>query len=109
MSAIRSAARPSHRGGTRRVAWGDPMRERTFSTVVERVAKKADLGHLAPHDLRRSAAGILHNELSDDGGHRYDLLDIQQVLDHADPATTQRSYLNPMGSDAKKRAGSSLD
>jgi hypothetical protein len=59
-------------------------------------AKLAGLGHVATHDLRRSAAGILHHATTDDGAHRYDLLDIQKVLGHADPATAMRSYLDPM-------------
>ena len=56
---------------------------------------RANLGHLAPHDLRRTAAGILHRSTSNDGAHHFDLLDIQKVLDHSDPATTMRSYLDP--------------
>jgi hypothetical protein len=37
------------------------------------------------------------------------LLDIQRVLDHDDPATTMRSYLNPMDATAKRRAALFLD
>jgi integrase/recombinase XerC len=99
----------ARQGGPRRVAWGEPMSQRTFFAVVQRRSQGAGLGHVAPHDLRRSAAGILHDTRSADGGHVYDLLDIQKVLDHADPATTQRSYLSPMSSDVKKAAGSTLD
>ena len=72
-------------------------------------ARQAGLGHVAPHDLRRSAAGILHHDLSADGGHRFDLLDIQKFLGHADPATTMRSYLDPIDTDVLDRAATVLD
>lgn len=61
------------------------------------------------HDLRRTAAGILHRDRGADGGHLFDLQDIQQVLDHADPATTQRSYLDPLDTGTKERAAVYLD
>jgi integrase len=68
------------------------------------------LGHIAPHDLRRSAAGILHHARGTDGGHLYDLMDIAHVLDHADTATTQRSYIDVLDKqDVKRRAGHTLD
>jgi integrase len=44
-----------------------------------------------------------------DGAHTFDLLDIQRVLGHADPATTMRSYLEPMDSGVQERAASVLD
>jgi integrase len=95
--------------GPRRIDWGRPMAPRTFFAIVQARAKKAGLGHVSPHDLRRSAAGILHSERSADGGHLFDLLDIQKVLDHADPATTQRSYLDPLDTGMKQRASVVLD
>lgn len=96
--------------GDRPLQWGKPIRNPlTFGRIITRRAEVAALGHVCAHDLRRTAAGILHDERSADGGHLYDLLDIQQVLDHADPATTQRSYLDPKGSDVKHRAGGTLD
>lgn len=61
------------------------------------------------HDLRRTAAGILHRDRGADGGHLFDLQDIQQVLDHADPATTQRSYLDSLDTGTKERAAVYLD
>lgn len=64
---------------------------------------------MSPHDLRRTAAGILHRAKSADGGHLFDLRDIQQVLDHTDPATTQRSYLDPLDTGTKQRAAIYLD
>jgi len=69
----------------------------------------ADLGHLSPHDLRRTAAGILHRTTADNGAHHFDLLDIQKVLGHADPATTMRSYLDPMDTGVHERAATILD
>jgi len=37
------------------------------------------------------------------------LLDIQKVLGHADPATTMRSYLDPMDTKVIDRAAGVLD
>ena len=71
-------------------------------------AEKAGLGHLSPQALRRSAAGILHRSVSDDGAHYFDLLDIQKVLGHANPATTMRSYIDPLDTGVI-RAASVLD
>ncbi len=65
-------------------------------------------GEIAPHDLRCTAAGILHHTLTVDGAHLNDLLDIQRVLDHADPATTQRSYLDTSTPETTTRAGRTL-
>jgi integrase len=76
--------------------------------VMDRAAA-AGLGHLSPHDLRRTAGGIQHRAKGADGGHLFDLRDIQQVLDHADPATTQRSYLDPLDTGTKERAAVLLD
>jgi len=77
--------------------------------IVTAAAKRAGLGHVAPHDLRRSAAGILHREKSPDGSHRFDLLDIQKVLHHADPVTTMKCYLDPMDTEVMDRAAVTLD
>lgn len=97
-------------GGPRRVDFGRPLQPRTYYHFVQLRARAAGLGHLSPHDLRRSAAGILHNARTSDGGHLFDPLDVQQVLDHADPATTQRSYIDPLTRhDAKDRASTTLD
>ena len=70
---------------------------------------RAGLGHIAPHDLRRTGAGILHRRTADDGAHYFDLLDIQRVLGHSDPATTMRSYLDPMDTEVLDRAAAVLD
>jgi integrase len=81
----------------------------TIHDVVTSRARQAGLGHVAPHDLRRSAASILHRSTTADGAHRFDLLDIQRVLGHADPATTMRSYLEPMDTETTCRASKILD
>jgi len=64
---------------------------------------------VAPHDLRRTAAGLLHRSIGADGSHHFDLLDIQKVLGHSDPATTMRSYLDPLDTGVLARAASVLD
>ncbi|MEA3077433.1 MAG: integrase/recombinase XerC [Actinomycetota bacterium] len=76
--------------------------------VVTHRARLAGLGHVTPHDLRRSAAGILHHSTDATGAHHFDLLDIQKVLGHADPATTMRCYLDPLDTGARDRAASVL-
>jgi hypothetical protein len=43
------------------------------------------------------------------GAHRIDLPDIQRVLGHADPATTMRSYLEPIDTAVIDRAAQHLD
>lgn len=59
---------------------------------------------MSPHDLRPTAAGILHRAVSEDGAHYFDLLDIQKVLGHANPARTVLSYTS--GSSLKSRTKS---
>jgi integrase len=77
--------------------------------IVRIRAEQANLGHMSPHDLRRTAAGILHRSTDDAGAHFFDLLDIQKVLGHSDPATTMRSYLDPMDTGVLDRAAAYLD
>jgi integrase len=77
--------------------------------IVARRAQLAGLGHVAPHDLRRTAAGLLHRSVGEDGSHHFDLLDIQKVLGHSDPATTMRSYLDPLDTGVLSRAATVLD
>jgi len=96
--------------GIGQVAWGYRFaRTCSVQVIVRDRATAAGLGHMSPHDLRRTAAGILHRAKSADGGHLCDLRDIQQVLDHTDPATTQRSYLDPLDTGTKERAAAYLD
>jgi integrase len=99
----------ARRGGPRRVNWHHRIASRSVFDIVTSRAIQAGLGHVAPHDLRRTAAGILHRATSADGTHHFDLLDIQRVLGHADPATTMRSYLAPMATDVLDRAAGFLD
>lgn len=101
-------AKPGPRAFVRgQLTWGQPLS--SVFDIINRAGKVAGLGHVAPHDLRRTAAGILHNDKTPDGAHNFDLLDIQKVLGHADPATTMRSYLDPMDTGVYERAGSVLD
>ena len=85
------------------------MGKSAIGVLVLRAAHRADLGHVAPHDLRRTAASILHAAKSADGGHHFDLLDIQRVLGHADPATTMRCYIEPMDTAIMDKAAIFLD
>jgi integrase len=91
------------------MAWGHPLHVNSIRDIVVKRARTAGLGHLAPHDLRRTAAGILHHDTDEHGAHHFDLLDIQKVLGHADPATTMRSYLDPMDTGVLDRAATILD
>jgi integrase/recombinase XerC len=99
----------TRRGGPPRIDWHHRIGTRAVYDIVTSRARLASLGHVAPHDLRRSAAGILHTATGDDGAHHFDLLDIQRVLGHSDPATTMRSYLAPMETGVLDRAACFLD
>lgn len=95
--------------GSTDLRWGTGITDDTLATAVGFRARQAGLGHVAPHDLRRTAAGILHSAVNPDGAHHFDLLDIQRVLGHSDPATTMRSYLEPMRTEVLDRAATFLD
>jgi integrase len=99
----------SRQGGPARIDWHVAASNRILFDLITKRARACGLGHVAPHDLRRTAAGILHRATNDDGAHYFDLLDIQKVLGHSDPATTMRSYLAPMDTDVYDRAASILD
>jgi integrase len=94
-----------------RLLWGrgfsDPRS--SIHRLVTLRADAAALGHVAPHDLRRTAAGLLHRATDDSGAHFFDLLDIQRVLGHSDPATTMKHYLDPMDTGVHRRAARVLD
>jgi integrase len=96
--------------GAAKISWGRPFKQpcRIQELVVAR-AGEAGLGPMSPHDLRRTAAGILHRSVSEDGAHHFDLLDMQKVLGHAHPATTMRSYIDPLDTGAIRRAAAVLD
>ncbi|MBO0747126.1 MAG: tyrosine-type recombinase/integrase [Acidimicrobiaceae bacterium] len=92
------------------VSWGNRFKQPcSIREIVAARADEAGLGHMSPHDLRRTAAGILHRAVSDDGAHYFDLLDIQKVLGHANPATTMRSYIDPIENGVINRAARVLD
>jgi integrase len=99
----------ARQGGPRRLDWHTGLSPRSLFLIVNQRGKAAGLGHVAPHDLRRTAAGILHRATTGDGAHHFDLLDIQRVLGHSDPATTMKSYLEPMDTDVLDRASAFLD
>jgi integrase len=93
-----------------RLSYGNPiLRTCSVTRILSRRATLARLGHMSPHDLRRSAAAILHRARDEKGGHYFDLLDIQQVLGHKDPATTMRSYLEPLNTEVLDKAATFLD
>ena len=92
------------------VSWGNPIKQPcSVYRIVRLRGEAADLGHITPHDLRRTAAGILHRSRDANGAHHFDLLDIQKVLGHANPATTMRSYLDPLDTGVIERASGFLD
>jgi integrase len=92
------------------ISWGRPFKQPvSIAHLVLNRAEQAGLGHVSPHDLRRSAAGILHRAVSEDTAHYFDLLDIQKVLGHANPATTMRSYIDPLDTGVIRRAAQVLD
>jgi integrase len=99
----------SRQGAASRIDWHHPAGQRTIFYAINGRAKQAGLGHVAPHDLRRTAAGILHRATDDSGAHHFDLLDIQRVLGHANPDTTVNSYLAPMQTEVLERAAAFLD
>ena len=78
------------RGSTKeyRFDWTARASTALVRSVLTYRAHQAGLGHVAPHDLRRSFAGFL-----DDRG--ADLRTIQTALRHGSPDTTVRHYLTP--------------
>jgi integrase len=86
------------------IRWGEPMPANTIREHVTHRAALAGLGHVAPHDLRRTAASILHNARDEAGGHLFDLLDIQHVLGHSDPAVTMRCYIEQVSNETLEKA-----
>lgn len=98
------------RGRETNMAFGVPIPYAALIRgTVHRRAAQAGLGHVTPHDLRRTAAAILHHAKSADGGHYFDLLDIQRVLGHTDPAVTMKCYLEPLDTGTLDRAAEFLD
>jgi integrase len=59
-------------GGVGLISWGRPFKQpASIAKLVQLRADEAGLGHMSPHDLRRSAAGILHRAVSEDGAHYF--------------------------------------
>jgi integrase len=79
-----------------------------YRRLLERRATIAGLGHISPHDLRRTAANLLNRARSADGRHLFDVADIQKVLGHAQIGTTQH-YLSALDTAAIDRAAAVLD
>lgn len=67
-------------------SWSEGSSTRLLRSVLLSRAARAELGHIAPHDLRRTFAGLL--DQSD-----VDLRGIQAALRHESPQTTVRHYL----------------
>jgi hypothetical protein len=77
--------------------WGTAMTTAAgLRLLLARRAHAAGPGYMAPHDLKRTTARIMHEARSDDGGHLFDLLDIADVLDHSNPKVTKDCYIGPL-------------
>jgi integrase/recombinase XerC len=88
------------------VNWSHPVvNPNRLRTWLTRRAKTAGLDHLSPHDLKHSAARMMHEARSADGGHIFDLLEIAEVMDHSNPKVTKDCYVGPLDSGTKQRAG----
>ena len=92
----------------RKLEWGQSMGTDTYRRLLQKRASAANLGHLSPHDLRRTTAKLLHSARSSDGGHLFDTEDIRVVLGHSRIDTTQR-YIDAMDTAAIDRAAPILD
>ena len=89
--------------------WGAPIQTTwTIRDVLAKRSDKAGLGHLAPHHLRRSCAGILYKTQGRDGGRTFGLEDIRKVMRHSQATTTQH-YLNDLDTEALDLAAPILD
>ena len=53
-------------GGPHRIDWHLAPQSRSLYDIVTQRAHQAGLGHVAPHDLRRTAAGILHRATTEE-------------------------------------------
>lgn len=93
-----------------RLAWGEPITSQPgVRLLLLRRAEAAGLGYMAPHDLKRTAARMMHEARGNDGGHLFDLLDIADVLDHSNPKVTKDCYIGPLGNANKDRAAELFD
>ncbi len=78
--------------------WADRSSISLVRSVLAYRARLAGIGHVAPHDLRRSFAGFLD-------GNGIDLRTIQMALRHGSPETTVRCYLAPNPTRALQAVG----
>ena len=102
--------RSQHPKRSHALSWGTAITTTPgLRLLLLRRAASAGLGYLAPHDLKRSAARMMHEERSSDGGHVFDLLDIADVLDHSNPKVTKDCYIGPLGNANKDRAADLFD
>jgi integrase len=92
----------------RRPAWGTAITPDGFRRLLLARASIAGLGHVAPHDLRRTTAKLLKDAVTADGAHLFDIDDIRVVLGHARIDTTQR-YLDTANARVLERAAPTLD
>jgi integrase len=88
--------------------WHRPLGLSGLYKLVARKGTEAGISYLGVHDLRRTAAGLLHSAKTEDGAHIFDLLDIQQVLGHSDPVVTMKCYLEPINTATLDKAASYL-
>lgn len=84
------------RGKNPTIAANAPMAGETVKTVVKRSAELAGLGHLSPHDLRRT-----HITLALDNG--APIGDMQAQAGHADAKTTMRYAIGREAAARKQR------
>jgi integrase len=86
--------------GRGQLAAGRPIAQTlSVQQAVGRRAVRAGLGHVASHDLRRTAAGLLHRSTGADGSHHFDLLDLQKVLGSKGRDSTHRHISRRLRSD----------
>lgn len=78
------------------IRWGDPITTTAgLRFLLQRRARAAGVGYMSPHDLKRTAARMMHGARGADGGPLCDLLDIADVLDHSNPKVTMDCYTGP--------------
>ena len=92
----------------RRAEWSSPIVPDTFRKLLLHRSAVAGLGHIAPHDLRRTTAKLLRDATTEDGAHLFDIEEIRVVLGHARIDTTQR-YLDNANAKVLQRAAPTLD
>lgn len=88
--------------------WASPISPDAYRRLLQQRAHIAELGHVAPHDLRRTTAKLLQEATTDDGAHLFDIDEIRIVLGHARIDTTQR-YLDSNTAQVLNRAAPTLD